>query len=327
MHFSSRRSAQWLLLVLLGLNAAAFGVRLWFVIVSGPLAATTGFEEFCLYNIWKVQHALPLYESPIHEPYLLTSYNAGFYYLYAAWTRLWQADGPSLVLCARLFSIAWALAGWGLSVRVLRRLAPDVAGARLWFWGLPFLVWFGTSFNAWGTVSARPDLAAAAFAVAGLLLCLHAEERRAGWIWPVASLGFFAAWGCKQSMVWIFAGVALHLLLARRWRDLAGLTLPFAGLAAFALLGASEEYRFNLFTVPKIYRWMPGQIAGLLSQAVVLNLFFWLLGAMAVRHVFARDEAGPGAGAGSGPAAPTGAGTGAPGRQARMAWPSASAGG
>lgn len=283
---TGRRAVRILFVLLLGLNVATLAVRLWFVVISGPLAATTGFEEFSLYNIWKVRHALPLYESPVREPYLLTSYNAAFYHVYAGWARLWKADGAAMVSCVRLLTPWWALAGMLLTVHLLRRLVPETKGGALWVWGLPFLAWFGTLSNGWMALSARPDTAAAALAIGGLVLAVQADESRRGTRWLASSLCFFAAWGFKQSVVWIFAGVALYLLLARRWRELLGLVGPFMVLALLGLAVSSEDYRYNIFVVPEIYQWFPRQSVLLLAQAIVLNPFFWVLAVVAFRSTF-----------------------------------------
>ena len=282
--------------LLAGLNAAAFLVRLAFVLRSGALASTTGFEEFSLYNIWKAAHGLPLYEWPLRDNFLLTSYNAGFYAVYGLWVRLCGADGAAVVPCARLLSVVWAAAGVVLQARILQRLTPPAPGRGAWIWGLSFLTWFGTTFTGWVTVSARPDLAGAACALGGLLLALPwpGPARREGGRLLAASLCFFAAWSFKQSIVWIFAGCLLLVVTERRgWRAFAALAGPFAALTAGMLLAGGPAYRFNLLDVPRIYTWHPEQSALLLVQAVGLNLFFWAMPAIAWMRAVRRDRTQP----------------------------------
>ena len=268
------------MLTLVAANLAALAVRAWFVVWSGPFAATTGFEEFCLYNVWKVLHDLPLYEWPQREPFLLTSYNAGFYHVYAAWARLWGADGAGLVVCTRGLTLLWTVAAMALQAHLLRWVVPECG--RAWRWGLAFLVWFGTSFSAWSPLTARPDVAAVALALAGLAFALRAQDTgRARWWW-LASLAFVGAWSFKQSVVWIFAGSIVQAGVARcGWKNFLRLTAPFAGLAAAVLAVGDAAYRYNLFVVPGVYRWMPLQSVELLAKTISANPFFWAFGAVA----------------------------------------------
>lgn len=276
---------------LIVLNVLAAAVRLGFVIWSGPFAATTGFEEFCLYNIWKAAHGLPVYEWPQRDHYLLSFYNTGFYHGYGWWARLWGADGAGLVVSTRLLTTLAAIAGIVLHVRCLRRVAPTAAGAPMWTWGLATVAWVGTSFIAWMPFSARPDVPAVALALAGFLAAESARERQSARHWLLASLLFFAAWSCKQSVVWIFAGTFAFALWSRAgWRALALLAGPFAALSGALLIGGGEMYRYNLMEVPRIFGWLPGQSVRLLAQAIALNLFFFALAIAAVVRRRRRQE-------------------------------------
>jgi hypothetical protein len=275
---TGRRWARAGLILLLALNAAALAVRVAFVLRSGAYAETTGFEGFSLYNIWKVRHGYPLYEWPQRGHYLLTSYNFGFYHLYAAWTRLWGADGEALVPCARWLTLAFAFLGMLMQVRLLRRLVPRELQDGLWLWGLAFLTWFGTAFNGWNVLSARPDVAGVVFALTGLVVALRAQEtgRRSSWL--LSSLLFFAAWSCKQSIVWIFAGTVLCSLRTMRWRAWLPLAGPFAILSATVIWRGGEIYRYNIFAVPGVYRWMALNVPFLLAECIGLSAFFWFFG-------------------------------------------------
>ncbi len=263
--------------VVVALNIAAFLIRAGFVMLAGPYASTTGFEEFCLYNIWKAAHGFPVYEWPQRDQYMMSFYNVGFYYTYAGWAKLWHASGPELVAATRLLSPIFAVFGMWIQVRLLRRLLPQRdRGTEAWIWRLSFLVWFGTAFNAWTTLSARPDVPAVACALAGFALALHAQESGRSWHWIASSLVFSAAWSFKQSAVWILVGTVLHLLIARAgWRALLALCGPFVVLAAACFALGSAEYRYNLTQVPRILAWLPAQSAPLFAQALVLNFFFF----------------------------------------------------
>lgn len=270
-------------------TAGAFAARLWFVATSGPYAATTGFEEFCIYNIWKAAHGFALYEWPQKEPFLLTSYNTGFYHVYAAWVRLWGATDGGLVLAARTFTLLWTLLAAVLQVQLVRRIVPQSSWSPGWAWTLAFLFWLGSTYSPWMPVTARPDTAAVAFSLGGLVLALTARQRDAAWQWVAASLCFFAAWSFKQSVVLIFAGVVLlEVVSLARCRRIVLLVLPFSILASVVICRAGEAYRYNVFVVPAIYRWFPGQSVVLLAKLAVLNLFFAVFGGLALLQALRR---------------------------------------
>jgi len=277
---------------LIVLNILAAAARLGFVIWSGPFAATTGFEEFCLYNIWKAAQGLPVYEWPQRDHYLLSFYNTGFYHGYGWWTRLWGADGAGLVVSTRLLTTLGAIAGIVLHVRCIRRLTPESSGAAsMWIGGLATVAWVGTSFLAWMPFSARPDVPAVALALAGFLAAETARERKSAGHWLLASLLFFAAWSCKQSIVWLFTGTLAFSLWSRAgWRALALLTGPFILLCGALLIGGGEMYRYNLMEVPRIFGWVPGQSVHLLAQAMALNPFFFALAIAAVGRLRRRQQ-------------------------------------
>lgn len=274
---------------LVALSVLAAAVRLGFVLWSGPFAATTGFEEFCLYNIWKAAHGLPVYEWPQRDTYLLSFYNGGFYHGFAAWCRAWSADGAGLVVASRVLTTLFGFAGLTLQAVCVQKLAPSLPHARLWAWGLAFVTWFGTGFVAWMPFSARPDVPAVAFALAGFLVAQRARTSGKLRGWLGASLLFFLAWSCKQSVVWTLAGVGLFAVWTRAGlRALLALTLPFLALAGISFLVGGETYRYNLMEVPRIFGWLPGQSVRLLAQAVALNLFFFVAAAFSLRALLSR---------------------------------------
>ncbi len=285
----ARRVAGIVLAVVVLATAAAFAVRLWFVIASGPFAATTGFEEFCLYNIWKVAHGLPLYEWPQKPPFLLTSYNVGFYTIYGSWTRFLGAVDGRLVLSTRLLTTFIAVLACGLQVNLVRRITGDRHWSRRDAVALGFLFWFGVACSPWTTVTARPDVGAVAFALGGLIFAIRARERQ-GWVeWAIASVLFFGAWSFKQSVVWIFAGTILYAACTRvKWAHLLVLIAPFALLSASVIWAEGEAYRYNVFVVPGIYRWFPRQSLILLGKLVLLSPFFWIFGIAALIRSFRR---------------------------------------
>lgn len=287
---SWRRFALASLALVIALNVAAFALRGWFVTRSGSYAVTTGFEEFNLYHLWKAAEGHPLYEWPNRDNYTPTHYNAAFYHVYAAWSLLWGATGEETVACARWLTPLWALLGVLVQAHLLLQLAPEtVRGSGLWRWGLAFLTWFGPVFGAWWVWSVRADIPAVVLSLTGFVCVLRAREQGTLRWWLVSSLLFFAAWSFKQYVVWIYAGVILHVILVGGgWRVVAALLLPFGLLTVAAFYLGGDVYLYSLLIVPGYYRWLPPMTVPLLLQAVVFNAFFWLcaLGAMValVRH-------------------------------------------
>lgn len=277
-------------------TATAFGVRLWFVVASGPYAATTGFEEFCLYNIWKAAHGLPLYEWPQKPPFLLTSYNVGFYTLYGVWARLWGALDERLVLCTRLLTTLAAVVAAGVQSRLVRRVTDPKHWLAAWALGFCFVFWFGVTCGPWTTVTTRPDVGAVVLSLGGLAFALRAHDRCRWYDWAIASVLYFGAWSFKQSVVWIFAGTLLYAAWTRlKWPHVLALVAPFALLSAGVIWTSGESYRYNVFVVPGIYRWFPGQSFALLGKLVFLSPFFWIFGVVALVRAFlgARRSVAP----------------------------------
>jgi hypothetical protein len=284
-----RKAAVAGLVFAVALNAVALMARAWFVHRAGPYAATTGYEEFNIYHVWKVVHGFPLYEWPQKDHYVPTHYNVGFYHVYAWWVKLWHQDGAGLVNCARTLTALFALFGMWVQVHLTRRLVP-AADARTWVWGLAFLTWFGAVFGGWWVMSVRPDMPGVAIALAGLTIAWRAQETRRLPLWLLSSLLFFGAWSFKQSIVWIFVGTVAQVWLARvGWRAVVALVAPFAVLAATTIWRAGEIYRYSLFVAPQIYEWYPLQSLKLLLPSVSLNTFFWWLAALAAWRIF-RDR-------------------------------------
>lgn len=274
----------------IALNLAAFAARGWFVTRSGSHAVTTGFEEFNLYHLWKAAEGHPLYEWPDRGNYTPTHYNAAFYHAYAAWTRLWGASGEESVACARWLTPFFAVLGVLMQAHLLRQLAPETSrGSGLWRWGISFLTWFGPNFGGWWVWSVRADIPAVVLSLSGFACVLRARERIGLRWWVAASLLFFAAWSFKQYVVWIYAGVILHVILAGGgWRVVAALLLPFGLLAVAAFRVGGEVYIYSLLVVPGYYRWLPAMTVDLLSQAIVFNLFLWLCALGAVLALVRR---------------------------------------
>ncbi len=273
--------------------------RLHSTVHQGDLVLTTGFEDASVYNVWKARHGDPVYEWPDRGNYAPTFYNFLFYRFYAGLLdSLGVPNDARGLLAGRLLTSGFALFGvvgqYLLSLRLLRggtNNAPAGAGRpvspgeRGLLLGVAGITWFSTNTTAWGTLTLRPDLAGLGFEVWGMLAWVVAWERyrAARPANPVpfllAAAGcFFAAWGVKQSLVWVFAGAVLHALLSApgwRWRALGWAGVPVGVAVLTCVWALGPEYRENTLVVVAAYGFSGRIGLPLLVQAAVTWFPLW----------------------------------------------------
>ncbi|HEX6278034.1 MAG TPA: hypothetical protein VFZ53_33550 [Polyangiaceae bacterium] len=285
--------AAWVMLIVAALAAAlVFWTRLTSWASCWRWTITEGREGPSIYAIWRVVHGAPLYEWPDREPYSVTFMNYGFFGAYAGVARVFGAGGEALLWVGRLFTLLGAVVGATLFVLAAKRLARPRGSLE---WGalgaLAFVVWFGTQFIAWWSLSIRPDLWAAAFALGGLYVALPGIAGAAPGRLAVASLLFFFAWSFKQSCILGFLGCAAStLVVARSIRALLALLVPFGTLVAASLAVGGEVYRYNIITVPAISDWHFGLMTEVLSRALPQNP--WIFGFFPLALLAFWSEAG-----------------------------------
>ncbi len=275
------------------LNLAVFAQRLTSVLRDGQYVVTTGIESPALYGIWKRLHGFPVYEFPNGGSFAAQLFNFGFYEFYARVLRWLRIDGAAISVGARLITLAFGLAGMLLTAALLRRMLPgrmngaqrvcekrsndpsrDREGAvlcgplpygrgserpsytpsqRICLLCLAITLWLGTNFTSWWTLTARPDVAAAALVTAGTLLYLGAVSRKSLWRLAAASCVFFLAWTMKQTFVFTFASaIVCTVWVLRSGRATMALILPFAMLAAASIAAGTPAYRYLCFHVPRV---------------------------------------------------------------------------
>jgi hypothetical protein len=243
---------------------------------------TEGREGPVLYSLWRVLRGLPLYEPPLHEPYSLSLYNFGFYSAYAFVLRRLGVNDARLLSAPRALSLAGALAGAVFFVLLGARLArPKRRLEWLALAALAFVAWFGSQFVSWWSFAVRPDVWAAALALAGLYhVAVALEETRLARL-ALASLLFACAWSFKQSSVWTFVGALVGLtLLERRIARSLALLVPFFAVVAASLYLGGSVYRYNIIAAPALSRWHWSLFLNVGSRALPQNGFifgFWLL--------------------------------------------------
>jgi hypothetical protein len=237
-------------LVFVILNLAVFLLRAVSVWRYGGLFIGTGGDALVIYPVWKAIHHFPVYEWPLKYPFSLALYNYLFYYSYAFFLKLLGITGAGIMkagsLCTPVFALAGAWAQWRL---VRGRLGLRGAGSIL---SLCFAVglWVCTSLiRAW-TFAIRPDMAA----IALVMIALWVVVRQPRFCFAYAGVLFYLAWAFKQSVVLALAGVCLHLLFHKRWRDLSALVAIFAVLAAATLLLGTPEFRYSILVAPRVVK-------------------------------------------------------------------------
>lgn len=276
---SRARLAGWLLVGAALGAALVFAVRVQSLSTCWRGTITEGRESPGLYALWRLVHGHRLYEWPDRPPYSITFYNFGFYESYAAVLRVLGVDGEGLLAVSRLLTLLCSTVGCVLFVRVAGRLGkPSGPLLRTALAGLAFVVWFGTQFVSWWALAVRPDVGAAALALAGLGVVLDAlrSERVPVARLVAASLLFFAAWSFKQSCVWTFASLVLGLLLLRRRVEALCLAGPWAMLVMSSLVVGGELYRYNILTAPAASAFRIGLLVENLKRTLPQNL--WIFG-------------------------------------------------
>lgn len=258
------------------LNLAVLVLRVISVWHYGELAPFGSPQA--LFGVWRGIHHVPVYSWPLKYPYTLALYNYLFYFSYAFLLRLLGATGAGITLwgCAitPVFAIIGALAQWKLVQSYL-----NLRGARSLL-SLLFAVglWFCASIVRYWALSIRPDMAAIAFVMVALWICV----RRPRFGFAYAGVLFYLAWSFKQSVILALAGVCLFLLFQKRWRDLTLLAAVFAALIAATLLLGTPEYRYNILIAPRVIKGFSWMWAMQIAPKSLLANAYWILAPLAL---------------------------------------------
>jgi hypothetical protein len=245
---SPRRAAA--VLAFFALSLAVYLIRIVSVWRYGSLFAPTAVESPMIDSVWRCLHHRPVYTDPFTFPFSLSLYNYLFYDTYAGVLRMIGACDAGILTWGRQFTLAFALAGalaqWML-VRSLLKLRGAASALAL---SLALGLWLCTSLVKYWALSIRPDMAAAAL----VMIALWAVVRQPRLAFVYAAVLFYLAWAFKQSVVLVFAGLCVHLILHKKWRNLSILAAVFAVLVAATLYGGTPEYRFSILVAPRMVK-------------------------------------------------------------------------
>jgi len=249
-----------------------------------------------LYTMWKVQHGYPMYEWPTRDFFALALYNYLFYDLYARILAVIAVPSMQLPIAAKLLTVPFAAIGavvqYATALGILKR--RGIAASRAVLAAFAFCTWFGPGFIGAWAVSARPDVAASAFAAAAFAVCVSVVDsgNRARLI--LAGVLFYLAWALKQSAVQMFTGVCLYFLIVRRSIRLLTLVIvPFGILVALTIVFGGAAYRYNVLVAPSVAQGFEWWTSWFFLRGVFLpNLPVWATLAFAVWRAFAAHRDG-----------------------------------
>ena len=262
---------------------------------------TTGCEEEALFPIWKFAKGQSVYGNTVAIPFSVSYFNWLFFSIYGGTAKvffaLFHLDDGSLPVIARLVTLGFALASIGILYALLGKLIPQTfAGSRVVRVAYSIFLIVNPLTGSW-LFTARPDVAALACELAGLLWALrYSESRRITHLLGAAIAGY-AAWSFKQNFVHLLGGLCVFHALRRDWRALGLVVLATIGLVGATLLAGGRDFRHALIgsqlncAVDGAVGWQLFQrVAGLMPQLVAIGVGFVLVGLWRKRWPVSRES-------------------------------------
>ena len=242
--------------------AALMAVRWFSAFRGGPYVFTSGAEEESLFAIWKWMYGQKVYANPFDPPFALSAFNWLFYYTYGSFasavSSLLSLEPSALPSVARFLTVLLTLA---LGILVYALLAPlnisrRVAGS--------VVVALNPLIGFW-SVTARPDIGALLFDLAGLWCVKKADRSGSLWLIPALAM-FYGAWAFKQSFVAGLIAACLYLFISGRRKQ--AFLLGGGSVIAFGatLALGDADYRYDAL-------W--GQSSVWLSVSIALHNCLW----------------------------------------------------
>jgi hypothetical protein len=190
--------------------------------VRPSMSVTAGWEEACLFSIWRFTQHQAVYTDLYRIPFAGSYYNWGFYYFYGlvaeASLRLFHLDAVWIATTGRLTTAAFTLLSSGIFFLAQKHFvkAGLFANSRIsWAW---CAIAACSPLVAFSSITVRPDIGALAFECAGFYAILRYVSKPSARLLIAAAFLFYVAWAFKQTQVTMLAGSALALLLLKRWR-------------------------------------------------------------------------------------------------------------
>ncbi len=266
---------------------ALMGARVANALHHGPYIFTTGSEAESLFSLWKWVNKQTVYANPFEPPYAQSYFNWLYYIVYGAFTSavmtMTKLASTELPVIARCLTVS--LTGLCMFF-VYRILSPLSLGRRL---AGSAIIAFNPLIGFW-CVTARPDIAALACALAGLWCMRNAERARSSMVWiGLAFVAFYCAWAFKQIYVAAFVATALHLFLTRKRQQ----AFWFAGAAILAigltLIAGTPEYRYAVIFSQAQMEIFPSDAVHRLGKAFLKAPLF-LFGLTSLIECLRRDR-------------------------------------
>ena len=234
---------------------------------SSLVVTTSGLEEEVLYALWKWIHHIPVYQNAFAPPFAQSYYNWLFYVVYGqavgSSLRLFGLSDESLPLLARLVTLGLTVVAMAV---VARMIAVKRPGGHAILFSLVILL---TPLNGFWVLTARPDMAALLFELAGLgAILLSGKKQWPGLFWLSIS-AFYCAWAFKQTNVagWLAACIYLFWI-GRPSRALILFAVP-AFLFGVTLASGGPDFRYAMLQANFHPGYSPVQSVQLFGRALL----------------------------------------------------------
>jgi len=272
---------------------ALLAVRITSVWRDSALTQTTGGEGPGLYGIYRAWMGEPVYQSLSDNPSTMI-YNFLFFRIYGGISRILASRSEQLPTIAHFFTLAVSCLLILTTLYYLKRDSDKEK--RSWdsrqACALSSLMVIGIlgPFTSWWTLTARPDMLAVALELLALFVFLSNGESQDYLLISVMTIAAWAAWSCKQSAIFVYAGILLCLARQRQWRFLFVSAASYCLLCVLVFAIAGRPYLEHTVIASGSLHWLASQVAAVGAQALT-GAHIWLPAA-ALLIMFVREEHG-----------------------------------
>jgi hypothetical protein len=274
-------------------TATLLVMRVLSVLRDSHIAQTTGGEAPGLYGIYRVWGGEPVYQSLSQNPSTMI-YNFLFFWIYGGVSRLVTDRAELLPAVTHVLTLAVSLS---LVLAIFYYFKRESSRQRqTWDRRQTFvlisLLVVGVlgPFTSWWCLTARPDLLAVGMELLAFLIFVSDDESHSVRSILLMTAAAFVAWSCKQSSLFIYAGILCCLARERRWKmmGLSAGAFSLSCLAVFAIAG--RAYLEHTVVASGSLPWFMSQVIAV-SRHALPGAYVWLP-AMALAIAFLRKRAG-----------------------------------